>query len=291
VAHVTGYDNADGPSHHQRHLVTKASMIFPPHDMLGRARAALCCLALAGAATADAAVDNVRPFSGQYEGQKKVAMIMATAKAQVELRRSARFIMYTMNSTVTWSVLERKFRECSVMRVDGDRLLPLEYAHIDEADPKHNVRTRFDWKEKKATTLLGKSPEPLTTPIAWPAWDPMSFQVALISQAQKRAAGESEKHQVVERGVLKDYQVKFSGAAPLMAKGQRVQAHEVIGRKASGGQVALYLWPEQSWRPLKIVIDDVAVELTNPAAASAASPGSSALPEEQTPQCSPGKAP
>lgn len=266
-------------------------MIFTKHDALIPCRAALCGVALfwaAPAAATSVAGDNVRAFAGQYEGQKKVAMLMATAKAQVELRRSARFIVYTMNSTVNWAMLERKFRDCSVIRVDGDKLLPLEYVHIDESDAKHNVRTRFDWKEKKATTVLGKSLEPVVTPIAWPAWDPMSFQVALISQAQKRAAGDSEKHQVVERGVAKEYQVSFSGVAPLLAKGQRVQAHEVIGRKASGGQVALHLWPEQSWRPLKIAIDDVVVELANTAAAGAVVSG---LPQEQTPQCSSGKAP
>ena len=46
--------------------------------------------------------------------------------AGIELRRSSRFIVYTVHSTVTWAVIERRFRDCGMIRIEGERLLPIE---------------------------------------------------------------------------------------------------------------------------------------------------------------------
>lgn len=249
--------------------------------MNGFAAATACCIGLSLLAGPSRAGERPWPFSAQYQGKKSIALIPATAKADIALRRSAQYVVYTMRSTVKWALLERKFRDCSVMRIDGDKLLPLEYEHIDEAQPEHNVRTRFDWKDNKASTLLGAAPKPVLAEIAWPSWDPMSFQVALLTLAAQRRPGDSETHRVIERGVAKAYEVRFAGAVAVPDTRQPVQAHEIVARKTSG-QIQLYLLPQSQWRPYRIAIDDVTIDL----AAGSRAEAPAGLAEGAVPQCS-----
>jgi hypothetical protein len=236
--------------------------------------AAACCVVAAAGA-------DVQPFSGQYEGSKTIALIPATARAKIELRRSATHIHYTMHSTITWALLERRFRDCSVMRIDGERSLrPLEYVHIDESSPQFNVRTRFDWTQKKAQTLIGTATDAMIADLAEPTWDPMSYQVALLWLAAQRTAGHSESHRVVERGALKQHDVSFAGQVPLSLRGQTLQAHQIISRKAKG-QVVMYVGADSPPRPLRITIDDVTIDWVPGAAAG--TPAS--LAAGQVPQC------
>lgn len=246
----------------------------------GPVTAAFRSLGLLLLATACLANDGVQPFRGQYEGRKKIALFMATARASLELQRSARFIVFTMHSVVTWSLLERRFRDCSVIQVDGQRLLPLEYLHEDEASPRLNVHTRFDWAANQASTLLGTAADAAVTQIMWPTWDPMSFQVALISLAQRAAPGRGEAHRVVERGVLKEHQVRFVGSVPLASLGRHVQAYEILSQKGNG-KAALYLLPDDAWRPSRITIDDVTIDLVGSPAGDTSDP----LPEGEVPRC------
>jgi hypothetical protein len=237
---------------------------------------------LFGAATARAD-DGVHAFRAHYEGKKKIALLTATAQAVIELKRSSRFVLYTMDTTVSWAMLERKFRDCSVMRIDGERLLPLEYRHIDESQPGLEVHTRFDWDAAKASTTLGTSSQAVDVAIAAPTWDPMSFQVALIALAQRRAAGDSELHRVIERGALKEHRVQFGGLVPV--SGRDTPAYEIVSRKERG-QVALQLLPERAWQPLRVTIDDVTIELVAGPAGEA--PGR--LPDGDVPRCEPPRA-
>jgi hypothetical protein len=233
--------------------------------------------------------DRVTPFSGQYEGHKQIALITATAKVRLELRRSAAFILYTMDSTVTWAMLpmlQRKFRDCSVIRVDGERLLPLQYLHIDESNPRRNVQTRFDWNDNKATTTLGTASETKIAEIAWPTWDPMSFQVALISLAQERRPGDGEAHRVIERGAVKHHQVRFSGVVPWGLFGRSVGIHEIVSRRDEH-TLMMYLSPETAWQPVRVVIDDVVFDLVSPAHGDAPA----GLSDDLTPRCSVHNAP
>lgn len=226
------------------------------------------------------------PFSGHYEGSTKIALLTATARAEIELKRSARYILYTMESTVTWAFLERRFRDCSVLRIDGDRMWPLEYLHVDESSPKFDVHTRFDWLQNRATTRLGTAADTSSADIAWPTWDPMSFQVALIALAPQRQSGVTETHHVIERGASKRHQVSFAGVTALPGAPPGVQAHEIVSRKDDKGRVALYLAPPPSWQPLRIDIDDITIRL----AGSPAGGASQALAEEPVPVCASGGA-
>jgi hypothetical protein len=244
------------------------------------AAAAACCVGLSSTATASAAGDQVQPFSGHYEGSKKIALVTATAKAEIELRRSADFIRYTMRSTVRWAFLERSFYDCSTIRIDGDRMLPVEYVHVDESDPGLNVLTRFDWKENKATTVLGSALPAAVSDITWPTWDPMSFQVALIWLSQRRRPGDSELHRVIERGTLKEHRVRFSGPVSLARGGRDVPVHEIISRKAKG-QVALYLLQEPPRQPFRIAFEDVTIDLTGTSSVATPEP----IAEGQLPPC------
>ncbi|RYZ36804.1 MAG: hypothetical protein EOO72_11000, partial [Myxococcaceae bacterium] len=154
---------------------------------------------------------GVQPFSGRYEGRQQLAFLTATAVALIELRRSSRFILYTMHTTVRAAFIERRFLECSVMRFHDGRPQPVEYVHRDKSSPEHDVHTRFDWAAASATTTFGDAREPRTVALDGPAWDPMSYQVALIALAPKHVPGDREQFRVIERGVLKEHDATFVG--------------------------------------------------------------------------------
>jgi hypothetical protein len=240
-----------------------------------------CGLVVSLGVAAARADDGVHPFRAHYEGKKKIALITATARAVIELQRSARFVRYTMNTTVSWAMLERRFRDCSVMRIDGDRLQALEYRHVDESQPGLDVHTRFDWDAGTATTVLGNAPQGADVPVVAPTWDPMSFQVALIALAPRRALGDAELHRVIERGVPKEHRVRFGGLAPLA--GQDTKAYEIVSRKERG-VIALHLLPEHEWRPLRVAVDDITIDLVGNPAGDAPS----GIPDGEVPRCEPG---
>lgn len=266
------------PARH--HASGRAGHRPPARRMVRRAAAASCLAAWALATQASLASDAVQPFSGDYAGSRRIALFTATAQARIELRRSTQYILYTMHSTVRWAFLKRQFYDCSVLRIEEDRMVPVEYVHADASDPALDVLTRFDWSERKATTQLGAGPNAAALELDWPTWDPMSFQVALIWLSQQRRPGETELHRVVERGVLKNHQVHFSGTVPMLRAGREVQAQEIVSHKDQG-QVVLYLLPQPPWRPLRVSFEEVTMDLDGTSAMVVPEP----LPEGLVPQC------
>ncbi|HEY0826224.1 MAG TPA: hypothetical protein VGD76_20725, partial [Ramlibacter sp.] len=142
--------------------------------------------------------------------------------------------------------------------------------------PELDIHTRYDWKAGWAQTTLGSAPEPRSTALGVPTWDPRSFQVALIALAPQRRPGEREQHRVIERGALKEHEVTFAG--PIAAGGGQ-PVHEILSRKQSG-LIALRLLPEEAWRPSRVTVDDVSMELV-PAPVPAPAP----LTEDSIPSC------
>jgi hypothetical protein len=235
---------------------------------VGLALAGVGCAVALLAPAACLAQEGVTPFSGRYQGQARVLGIKVTASAQLQLRRSSKYLLYTMDSTVKAPLYERRFRECSVIAVEGDRMVPREYRHTDVSNPGANVRTVFDWPGNKASTVVGPAAA-TTQDIAWPTWDPMSYQVALMALAPKRKAGQSERQLVIERGRIREHNVRFSGAVTAPGVPAGVAVHELL------------LSPQMSWQPLRIVIDEVAIDRDG----AAAGPVPAALPEGVVPTC------
>lgn len=251
-----------------------------------RAAVVVCCVGASAMAASEPERDGPHPFRGTYEGRTNIALMTATARAEIDLRRTTRFIRYTMHSTVTWSFLERRFRDCSVIRLEGGRMWPLEFVHVDESKPALDVHTVFDWQNQQATTTLGHSPAPTVLAIDWPTWDPMSYQVALIGLAQRARPGDRETHHVIERGALKQHRVSVSGPVPFISLGRPVQALEMVSQKDKGS-VTLLVSSESPLRPLRIVLDDVAIDL----AAEATGTAAAALPPGEVPRCGVREAP
>ena len=247
------------------------------------AAALACCLVQASWATPGSMGAELRDFSARYEGSKHFGPLTARARAQIRLQRSGRHIVYTMDTTVSLAFIERSFHDCSVIRIEGDELQPVEYAHLDAAEPRHNVRTRFDWSSGQAHTLVGLAADSVTVPIVWPTWDPMSFQVALMALAPGRAAGEREVHRLVERGTIKVHRVRFSGVVASAEGVPQSPLYEVVSQKEGSGKgrIVLLLTPQPSWRPVRVTIEDVTIELVG---AAPASPLSS-LSDEPAPRC------
>ncbi|MEW5756087.1 MAG: DUF3108 domain-containing protein [Pseudomonadota bacterium] len=240
---------------------------------------AILLLLLLTAATS-LADDQIRPFIAHYEGKKKVLLFTVTANARVELTRTGQYLKYVMDSTVKWSVFKRKFYDCSLIRLDQHGMKPLEYLHVDESNKEFNVKSSFDWESNKAVTVLGSSAEPTTVDITWPTWDPMSFQVALMSAAPVQSIGKSDPYQVLERGKLKQHQVTFNGDRALDTRLGNMKVYEIISRKTKGG-AALWLAPDYGWIPARITIDDVTIDLN----AAPASKDRGEVTDNQVPHC------
>jgi hypothetical protein len=261
----------------------------PPVAAMAWAAAAACSAGVAAEAQPVGAADPLTSFTARYEGSKRLVLLTARAHASLRLQRSKQHIVYTMDTRVKLAFIERAFHDCSVIRIDGERLLPLQYLHRDHADPDLDVRTRFDWALGQASTRLGRQQEATTLPLAWPTWDPMSLQVALMAAASRHAAGGTETHRAVERGVLKMHQVQFAG--PVQAPQGPV--YEVTSRKAGSDDapIVLLLTPQPAWQPLRITIEGVTIERVG--AGPAGDPPD--LPDDAVPQCSedgpPGVAP
>ena len=224
----------------------------------------------AGAVSAAPAQPRLESFASTFEGRKSIALVDAHAIAKVELRRSDTHAIYTVSTTVRWTMMSRSFDQCGVVRFDGARIVPVEYVHLDHAKPKRNVHTRFDWARGTATTRLGDGTERVAE-VTWPAWDPMSMQLALMAAAPSKRPGEQETHQVVERGTSRVHRVTFVGmpAAPSDGNGQ---PFAIRSDKPNGTSVSLVLDRARNFQPMSIGFEDVNLDRTAVAAAPATLP-------------------
>lgn len=231
------------------------------HDFLGRLGltfALLCPVPLFA--------DIPEPFTARYAGEKRIALIKARATLDLALERHGDYLKYTSHSEVRWSFYRREFYDCSILELHsdqqhGDQLRPLEYQHIDEGDSDNDVHTRFDWQQQRAITQRADETEPRINDIQWPAWDPMSFQVALMAIAPEQAPGSTQDHSMVERGKRRDYRVTFAGSS---ADSESPGVYRVSSERLnSDKQVSNALWlaPDHHWVPQRIQIDDVAIDL------------------------------
>lgn len=280
-----------------RRRTRRPTGVRAPSVVAGVAAFALACLLtlvlLAPAAWAQAPA-GPPPFSGRYEGRYAVSALLPDARVQVELelRRSSRYIVYTMQAVARLGLFQRRFRDCSVIEVQGSRLLPLEYVHQDLSDARMDVRTRFDWAAGRADTLLGAATQPIGHVLDAPTWDPMSFQVALMALAPQRRAGEREAHRVIERGAMKHHQVTFAGQAARPDAGDERPVHQIVSRKGTegdSGRIELWLSPDQAWRPARVAQDGIVLVLAGtPAGAPVTAPAS--LPDAGRPSCEGGGA-
>lgn len=236
------------------------------------------------AALSAMAESRLHAFSAVFEGRKTVALIDARAEAVATLRRSSSYAIYTLKATIRWTVISRSFELCSVARFDGNRLVPIAYGYADKGDPSRDVRTDFDWSSGKAVTQLGNG-EVSTIDIAWPAWDPLSFQLGQIDAAPSRRAGDVETHTVIERGVRKTYRVVYEDRATALVAGSSRPVLAIRGEKDGGGGIRLLLDPARQYRPLRIGIEDVDLDYV----ADRATPA--ALAADEVPSCPPARRP
>lgn len=235
-------------------------------------------------AASAAAEPRLDAFAAAYEGRKAIALIDARAEAVATLRRSSSYAIYTLKATIRWTVISRSFELCSLVRFDGDRLVPIAYGYADQGDPRRDVRTDFDWSSGKAITQLGNG-EVSTIDIAWPAWDPVSFQLGVMAAAPSRRAGEIETHTVIERGVRKTYRVVYEDPATAVVAGSSRPVVAIRGEKEGGGGIRLLLDPTDHYRPLRIGIEDVDLDRV----ADRATPA--ALAADEVPSCAPPRRP
>ncbi len=237
----------------------------------------LAALALHGL-VAGAAQPQPTAFAADFEGLKTLALVEARAVALARLQRSPTHAIYTLEATVRWAFLTRGFDDCSVVRFDGERMVPLEYVHGDHGEPGNDFRTEFDWSAGRAVTRLGNG-ETRSVDITWPTWDPMSFQLALMMRAASSSvqAGDIETHAVVERGAHKLHRVVFHGTGASQVGGPPVFA--IRSEKAGGGVVTLLLDPARHYQPMRIGIEGVNLDFT------AARPAPEPLADGEVPRC------
>jgi hypothetical protein len=219
------------------------------------------------------------PFAAEFQGRKSVFLVDASARAVLELRASPTHARYSVVATVSWLGLSRRFEDCAVVRSDaGGRIVALEFVHLDHGDPALDVHTTFDWPARRAVTRLGGDRE-VVAEIAAPAWDPMSFQLALAGVASRRRSGDVETHTVVERGVAKTHRVVYEGPSASPWPPMAAEVFAVRSTKDGGGTTGMLLDPRRGWQPLRIVVADVTLDATT------LRPPPPSLPADEVPQC------
>jgi hypothetical protein len=238
-------------------------------------RLRLACAAippmLALSTVAAAGPADVKPFSALYSGTKLIAMLPATARARLDLHRNGAWLRYTMRTSVSWTLIERRFLDCSVMRIEGDRLLPVEFRHIDESEARRNVTVRYDWGRQLAHIDLGApnaKPSTETVPIEWPTWDAMSLQVALMAAAPQIRAGARDTIRVIGRGGVRSNEVEFIGPDARVADPDG-PPFRIVSRRGDR-ETQVWLLPRQGWQLVHLTIDGVTIERTGVAPASPA---------------------
>lgn len=202
-----------------------------------------------------------KPFMAKYAGEEKVAVFTVNAALDLELSRVGDYLKYTSNSQLKWSFYDRKFYDCSIIKIDKDKKLwPVEYLHVDEGDPDNRIETKFDWDAKTVTTHRPDKDKPRSYDITWPTWDPMSLQIALMTIAPQQKKGATQKYASIEKGKLREYEVTFNGEVKTQTHLPDIQVVEVLTVRGdnTGG---LWFAPNYGWVPAKIQIDEVTIDL------------------------------
>ncbi|TQV87027.1 DUF3108 domain-containing protein [Aliikangiella coralliicola] len=210
------------------------------------------------AVSASTATSFPLSFTSVYEGSEYAVL---NGEARIEFVRSNNYIKYSLKakgSLLFFSV--HKTYDCSVLKIEGDSIVPLEYLHTDSKESKNNVKTIFDWNNKTITTTRGLDRVSVLNDVDSTLWDPLSAQVYLMKLASSQTVGFTHDYQVIEKGRVNPQQAHFEKMMKYETEFKELDTLKVVSKADVGGGT-LWLAKNYAWIPAAIEIDGITIEL------------------------------
>jgi hypothetical protein len=241
------------------------------------ARRCLPALMLGTLCSTPHGADLPAAFSATYHGSK---FLVGSIGAVLTLEHLGQHLRYTLRTRVSVIVMSYELLDCSVMRVAGDVVYPLQHIHRDGHDAKRNTTTVFDWEQATATVEFGDGRRAELRDLPRPAWDPMSLQVQLMIDAKGGAQDTARSYRLLQNGSLRDWPLRFKGIEPIATPQGPVDARKV--ERSDGQSFGFWLAPRYDYLPLRVQVGDIAISLTSDPAAARRGIGT---PADGVPRC------
>ena len=223
-----------------------------------------------------AALELPKPFSATYLGRPYA---VAKLEAVITLERVGHHLKYTLRSKASAPFYRNEFYECSVMAARGERIYPLEYKHTDKKNPAKNLTGRFDWGTHTAV-MTRADKETRIAGLVWPVWDPLSFQVGIMTELVNGKFDTEKVYRLLDRNGVGERRLRVAGEEEIATATAALKATKV--ERTDGKSERLWFAKEHGYIPVRIQIKNFSVELvSDPARAARDSAALSA----STPRC------
>ncbi|MBI5719620.1 MAG: DUF3108 domain-containing protein [Burkholderiales bacterium] len=243
------------------------------------ARHGLPALMLGTLCSAPHGADLPAPFSASYHGSK---YLLGSIEALLTLEHLGQHLRYTLRTKVSIVLLSYELLDCSVMRVEGDIVYPLQHMHRDAHNPKRNTTTVFDWEQARATVAFDDGRRVELHDLPRPTWDPMSLQVQLMIDAKGGALETARSYRLLDAGRLREWPLRLRGIERVATQHGPVDAIKV--ERGDGKSLGFWLAPRYDYLPVRVQVGEVAVSLTSDPGAARRAIDSSLT---TVPRCSP----
>ena len=227
-------------------------------------------------AAISAAAELPAPFEADYEGNK----FPFSAKATIALQRIGDYYRYAMRGSVRAAFFKwSDVTDCSILRVQGERFFPVEYAHLDSRNPQRNLHARYDWERRALHIRRGDGAPEVVGDLPADAWDVMSVQLRLRADIAGAKPGTELAYDVIEKNHVKQQRLKIESFDDVQVGGRAMQ---IVSAEADDGKHRHEFWfaKNYAWLPVRIAISGVALDMVSSPekAARAALPASNAVP-------------
>ena len=240
-------------------------------------RRAILSAALLAVSVPVAALEIPKPFSATYVGRPYA---IGKLDAAITLERIGEHLRYTVRSQVSAPFYRNEFYECSVMAVRKERIYPLEYKHTDKNNAAKDLTGRFDWNTNTATVTRADGKETRIAGLVWPVWDPLSFQVGIMTELINGTFGTEKVYRLLARNGVRERRLRLTADEDIATAIAVLKAAQV--ERTDGKSERLWFAKEHGYIPVRIEIKNFSVELvSDPARAGR----DSTAPGESTPRC------
>lgn len=220
------------------------------------ARQCLPALVLGTLCGAPRGAELPAPFSATYYGSK---YLFGSIEALLTLEHLGQHLRYTLRTRVSVVFLSYELVDCSVMRVAGEIVYPLQHMHRDGHNAKRNTSTVFDWEQAVATVAFDDGRRVELRDLPRPAWDPMSLQVQLMIDAKRGALDTVRSYRLLEAGRLREWPLRFTGIERATTQHGPVDAIKV--ERGDDKSFGFWLAPRYDYMPVRVQVGEVAVSL------------------------------
>ena len=218
----------------------------------------LLAAALLALAHPAAARELPSPFSATYVGRP---YLFGRADTTIGLERVGDYFKYTLSTEGRLVGYRNTFYECSVVALREGRLYPLEYRHTDQKSPSHSLSARFDWNAGTATVTRGDGEQTRIADLAWPVWDPLSLQIAIMTDLLNGDFGAERTYRLLGRHGVSERHLRIERNERIDTKNGVIDAVRVA--RADGGAEQFWFASKYRYVPARIQLKSVQVDLVS----------------------------